>query len=72
MCLNDGECRVRSDGGYVCYCPEGYMGQNCEFKHPCPGKYCTERISSCLYPDKVDDSQCTLCPIGYAGYNCET
>ncbi|OUC39940.1 putative EGF-like domain protein [Trichinella nativa] len=41
-------------------------------KHPCPGKFCTERISSCLYPDKVDDSQCTLCPVGYAGYNCET
>ncbi|KRZ95890.1 Neurogenic locus Notch protein, partial [Trichinella sp. T8] len=31
MCLNDGECRVRSDDGYVCYCPDGYMGQNCEF-----------------------------------------
>ncbi|KAL1237846.1 Neurogenic locus Notch protein [Trichinella pseudospiralis] len=72
MCLHDGECRVRSDGGYICDCPDGYMGKNCEFKHPCPGKFCTEQISSCLYPDTVDDSQCTLCPIGYVGYNCET
>lgn len=32
-CLNGGTCSEFSDGfGYICSCPEGYSGENCQNK----------------------------------------
>ncbi|XP_061720060.1 basement membrane-specific heparan sulfate proteoglycan core protein isoform X2 [Cydia pomonella] len=68
LCLHGGVCQeARNERGYVCLCPAGYAGQNCDHTgegcrpHICgPGK-CTE----------VGGTYKCSCPITHAGHNCE-
>ncbi|KAL9967399.1 hypothetical protein ACROYT_G025616 [Oculina patagonica] len=56
-CKNGGTCTVTADDTYSCQCPDGFEGDNCETKTPCPpGK-------------KTSDAQgrCCVFPFTYGG-----
>ncbi|XP_045489882.1 basement membrane-specific heparan sulfate proteoglycan core protein isoform X8 [Pieris rapae] len=68
LCLNSGVCQeARNERGYICLCPGGFAGQNCDKTGDAcrpglcgPGK-CT---------DTADGYRCA-CPVTYAGRNCD-
>ncbi|CAH0716594.1 unnamed protein product, partial [Brenthis ino] len=67
LCQNDGMCQeARNERGYMCICPTGYAGLNCDR----PGESCRPGLcglGKCT--DTVDGYKCT-CPITYTGRNC--
>jgi len=69
-CQNGGSCRDRV-GGFICFCPYGWGGSNCEIdvkdgceSNPCRnGAQCTDTSNGIGY-------RCA-CQNGFAGINCE-
>ncbi|XP_035681950.1 delta-like protein 1 isoform X1 [Branchiostoma floridae] len=68
-CQNNGTCLDREDGGYVCLCPRGYNGVDCEVRvTDCSAYACLNGGSCILTPAGF---RC-LCPYGYTGSRCES
>lgn len=66
-CLNNGEC-FDNYGSYVCQCPPGYDGTNCEQDlKECQSSPC-ENGGSCV--DEVGSYHCS-CPSEFTGKHCE-
>ncbi|XP_020612749.1 neurogenic locus notch homolog protein 1-like [Orbicella faveolata] len=53
-CKNGGTCTVTGDGNYFCECPDGFEGNNCETKVPCPAGTKTDNPQGycCAFPFK--------------------
>ncbi|KZS17024.1 putative Sushi [Daphnia magna] len=67
-CQNGGQCRTL-DFGYVCDCPAGYTGMQCQTDvDECSSSPCLNG-ATCL--DGVDSFQCQ-CPTGFTGDLCQT
>ncbi|CAH1777875.1 unnamed protein product, partial [Owenia fusiformis] len=62
-CLNGGTCQV-IEGGYTCFCPVDYTGQNCEtYIRNCPPNYYGPRCEVyCLGADDCDRGHYTCDP----------
>lgn len=72
-CQNGGTCTDGANQTYVCACPSGFTGTNCQIaivppgcqSNPCQnGGTCTGPLTGTTYT-------CS-CPSGYSGTNCET
>ncbi|KAI8430580.1 hypothetical protein MSG28_000802 [Choristoneura fumiferana] len=64
LCLHDGICQeARNERGYVCLCPAGYAGQNCDH----PGEGCRPRICGPGKCTETEDSYKCSCPITFTG-----
>ncbi|CAH4038667.1 unnamed protein product [Pieris brassicae] len=68
LCLNSGVCQeARNERGYICICPGGFAGQNCDKT----GEACRPGLcgpGKCT--DTADGYRCA-CPVTYAGRNCD-
>ncbi|XP_078377926.1 uncharacterized protein LOC144661094 isoform X1 [Oculina patagonica] len=51
-CKNGATCKVTGDDTYSCQCPDGFNGQNCETKIPCPPGKKTDNAQGrcCAFP----------------------
>lgn len=69
-CLNGGVCRISDGGGYICDCPVGTTGVNCEVDsiNECNSNPCLHPEAICQ--DKIGDYAC-YCPPKRTGKNCE-
>ncbi|KAF4795928.1 EGF-like-domain, multiple 11 [Turdus rufiventris] len=66
-CLNGGVCQY-NQSGYVCNCPSGFLGHNCEIDiNECSSRPCQNR-GTCI--DLPNDVACTCMPI-FTGKFCE-
>lgn len=67
-CLNGGQCQSL-DFGYVCSCPPGYTGMQCQTDiDDCASTPCLNG-ATCI--DGIDKYECK-CPPGFAGAQCQT
>lgn len=74
-CQNGAQCMVQaasngyggSSSSYVCQCPAGYTGQNCETCDPCTPNPCNNGGQCTAYGNSY---QCS-CVAPYTGQNCE-
>nr|AKR17060.1 euphy [Fimbriaphyllia ancora] len=62
-CMNGGTCQVTGDDSYSCQCPEGYIGDNCEKRIPCPPDKRTDDAQGrcCVFPFKYGLKSFTAC-----------
>nr|NVI76442.1 Notch [Cucujiformia] len=69
-CLNNGSCRLSDGGGYICDCPPGTNGTNCEIDslNECNSNPCQHPKAVCQ--DKLGGYIC-YCPKKHKGKNCE-
>nr|NVI76514.1 Notch [Cucujiformia] len=69
-CQNGGFCKISDGGGYVCNCPSGTSGTNCELDvlNECDSNPCQHPDAMCQ--DKLGDYVC-FCPAKHVGKNCE-
>ncbi|XP_072037764.1 uncharacterized protein [Amphiura filiformis] len=68
-CQNGGTCTpIDTVLGYVCMCPNGYAGFNCETIAPCDSNPCLND-GECIL---TSDSYTCNCLSSYTGNNCET
>lgn len=69
-CQNGGYCRQSDVGGYVCDCPSGLSGINCEIDslNECRSNPCKHPKATCV--DKPGDYVC-YCPMQWTGKSCE-
>jgi len=67
-CQHNGKCKDLRKGGYLCHCPPGTTGKNCEtdvnecLNNPCLNGVCEDRLNH---------YQC-VCEPGFYGDNCDT
>ncbi|NXA52776.1 FBP1 protein, partial [Nothocercus julius] len=71
-CLNGGICQY-NQSGYVCDCPAGFLGHNCEFNiNECSSKPCQNRGTCIDLPNSSKIHWCICsCMPGSTGKNCE-
>lgn len=69
-CQNGGYCRTMENGDYVCNCPSGLSGVNCEIDsmNECLTSPCKHPDARCI--DKPGDYLC-YCPRQWTGKNCD-
>uniref|UniRef100_A0A8C5X183 Sushi, nidogen and EGF like domains 1 n=1 Tax=Malurus cyaneus samueli TaxID=2593467 RepID=A0A8C5X183_9PASS len=69
-CLNGGQCKDRDlPGSFACYCPEGFLGTQCETEvDACESDPCRNG-GEC---ESYGGSYLCVCPEGFFGYHCET
>ncbi|XP_033113942.1 uncharacterized protein LOC117114394 [Anneissia japonica] len=69
-CLNDGICRTHMNSTYICYCPPGFCGHNCDDSQPddpCDNEPCH---NDGIGYSNEEDLIC-ICPEGFYGDLCE-
>ncbi|KAA3676018.1 uncharacterized protein DEA37_0008329, partial [Paragonimus westermani] len=67
-CLNGGSCEDLPNMRYICHCPTGFIGRNCEFANVCAENPCTN--GGRCEADSLGDFTCH-CPKWYEGRRCE-
>lgn len=69
-CMNGGICRISDGGGYVCECPAGASGTNCDMDSidECLSNPCKHREAVC--ENKLGDYAC-YCPSMWSGKSCD-
>ncbi|XP_073247716.1 uncharacterized protein [Porites lutea] len=68
-CLNNGKCYMGyTEKRYVCVCPAGYHGENCEKDiNECESSPC---LNNGTCTDRINAFNCS-CPPGFSGNRCE-
>ncbi|KAL7861760.1 hypothetical protein SRHO_G00132010 [Serrasalmus rhombeus] len=72
-CSGNSTCIETGEGGYICICPAGYTGKNCQLKKgPCltNGSPC-QNGGTCMDNNGSDSHSSCLCPPGFIGDFCE-
>ncbi|XP_046553135.1 fibropellin-1-like [Haliotis rubra] len=71
-CVNGGECSSLSFGGYICTCPRGFAGINCQYmtSPACSPQPCLNGGSCTPSPDSPFNFTCS-CPLGFGGQYCQ-
>ncbi len=67
-CLNDGRC-VEVGAGYLCDCPKGFIGDNCQINPDDCVDHACQNGAECI--DGLAEYSCR-CAAGYEGERCET
>ncbi|CAG08296.1 unnamed protein product [Tetraodon nigroviridis] len=71
-CQNNGTCVSDATGSYLCMCPYGFKGQNCEIPiNACISLPCSNGGTCHVQPGHEDHFSC-VCPPGFEGHRCET
>ncbi|KAG2457691.1 WDR25 protein, partial [Polypterus senegalus] len=72
-CINNSTCTETGDGGFLCVCEPGYVGNNCHLKTgPCyiNGSPC-QNGGTCFDDNGVAPRSSCTCPQGFIGDFCE-
>ncbi|XP_075772438.1 neurogenic locus notch homolog protein 2 isoform X2 [Pelodiscus sinensis] len=67
-CVNEGKCVSYRNGTGHCKCPEGFLGDYCQYRNPCESYTC-QNGGTCESSSVIGKARCR-CAVGFAGEDC--